>query len=138
MFVTLFAGCLNLTTGELDYCNAGHNPILVIQPDGSASFLRAKPNLAAGLVERFPYEEEHLRLAPGSRLLLYTDGVTEAERPDKKQFGEQALLSWAKKLNPGVSSNAAALELYSRVRHFAAGAEQNDDITIMSVLYKAK
>ncbi len=138
MFVTLFAGCLNLITGELDYCNAGHNPILVIQPDGSASFLRAKPNLAAGLVVGFPYEEEHLRLAPGSRLLLYTDGVTEAERPDKKQFGEQALLSWAKHLSPGVSSNAAAMELYSHVRHYAAGAEQNDDITIMSVLYKAK
>lgn len=138
MFVTLFAGCLNLTTGELDYCNAGHNPIIVVRPDGSASFLRAKPNLAAGLVVEFPYEEEHLRLARGSRLLLYTDGVTEAERPDKKQFGEQALLSWAKHLSPGVSSNAAAMELYSRVRHYAAGAEQNDDITILSVLYKEK
>ena len=136
MFVTLFAGCLNVATGELDFCNAGHNPIVIIGPDGSASFLRAKPNLAAGLFERFHYEEEHIRLERGSRLLLYTDGVTEAERPDKKQFGEKALLAWAREMNPDVSSNAAALELYSRVRHFAAGAEQNDDITIMSVLLK--
>ena len=136
MFVTLFAGCLDLTTGAFDYCNAGHNPIVVIQPDGSALFLRAKPNLAAGLFEMFHYEEEHLQLERGSRLLLYTDGVTEAERPDKKQFGDEALLAWAREINPDVSSNAAALELYSRVRHFAAGAEQNDDITIMSILWK--
>ena len=136
MFVTLFAGSLDLSTGELNFCNAGHNPIVVVGPDGSASFLRAKPNLAAGLYERFPYEAEQVRLEHGSRLILYTDGVTEAERADKTQFGNQALLEWAGKLNPSVSAYASTLDLYARVRHFAGDTEQNDDITIVSILLK--
>ena len=136
MFVTLFAGCLNTSTGVMDFCNAGHNPIVIVAPDGSASFLRAKPNLAAGLFERCPYEAEQVQLEHGSRLIVYTDGVTEAERADKTQFGEQALLEWAGKLNPTASVNASTLDLYSRVRHFVGDAEQNDDITIMSILLK--
>ncbi len=133
MFVTIFAGCLNLSTGEMTYCNAGHNPIVVVSPDGSASFLRAKPNLAAGLFENFPYEDESISLARGSRLILYSDGVTEAEREDKEQFGEPALLAWAENLNASASSEAAVIDLYSEVRRFARGEEQNDDITIMSI-----
>ena len=136
MFVTIFAGRLDLKTGEMEYCNAGHNPIVVIQPDGKASFLRAKPNLAAGLFEGFPYEEEKLTLQHGSRLVLYTDGVTEAEQADKTQFGEARLLAWAEKLNPTSSSDAAVLDLYSQVRSFVRGADQNDDITILSILMK--
>ena len=133
MFVTLFAGCLNLSTGEMTYCNAGHNPIVVVSPEGSASFLRAKPNLAAGLFEYFPYEDESISVARGSRLILYSDGVTEAEREDKEQFGETALLAWAENLNASASSEAAVIDLYSEVRRFARGEEQNDDITIMSI-----
>lgn len=136
MFVTIFAGCLDLKTGMLDYCNAGHNPIVVIRPDGSASFLRAKPNLAAGLFMDFKYEAERLQLERGSRLILYTDGVTEAERSDKVQFGEKALLDWANALNPDVSANASTLDLYASVRRFVKDAEQNDDITIMSIVLK--
>ena len=133
MFVTLFAGSLDLKTGELKYCNAGHNPIVIVSPDGKASFLHAKPNLAAGLFEDFPYEDEQLTLAPGSRLVLYTDGVTEAEREDKVQFGEEALLQWASGLMPGVTAKGAALGLYSQVKRFTEGSEQNDDITIMTI-----
>ncbi len=136
MFVTIFAGCLDLKTGVLDYCNAGHNPIVVVRPDGSASFLRAKPNLAAGLFMDFKYEAERLQLERGSRLILYTDGVTEAERSDKVQFGEKALLDWANALNPDVSANASTLDLYAAVRRFVKDAEQNDDITIMSIVLK--
>ena len=135
LFVTFFAGCLNLSTGELDFCNAGHNPMVVIKPDGSASFLRAKPNLAAGLIRDFPYEGERLHLEPGSRLILYSDGVTEAETTDMTQFGEERLLEWAGHLLPGVSASAATLDLYSRVKGFAHGAEQSDDITILSLQY---
>ncbi|MBR5019323.1 MAG: SpoIIE family protein phosphatase [Bacteroidales bacterium] len=136
MFVTLFAGSLDLETGEMAYCNAGHNPIVVISPDGSASFLRAKPNLAAGLFENFPYQDEMIQLEPGTRLVLYTDGVTEAEREDKTQFGDQALLTWAEELNRSASSNASVLDLYSHVKAFTHGADQNDDITILSIHLK--
>ena len=136
MFVTIFAGCLNLKTGAVSYCNAGHNPIVVVGPDGKASLLKAKPNLAAGLFENFPYEDETLQLERGSRLLLYTDGVTEAEREDYTQFGEDRLLAWASKLNPVASSNNAVLDLYASVKAFTEGADQNDDITIMSILWR--
>ena len=135
MFVTLFAGCLDRQTGTLTYCNAGHNPILVVPPEGKARFLQAKPNLAAGLMMDFPYEEECIPLQKGSRLILYTDGVTEAERADMEQFGEQRLLDWADSLNPDVSAHAAMLSLYSRVKEYTRGVAQNDDITIVSILY---
>ena len=136
MFVTIFAARLDLKTGEMEYCNAGHNPIVIVDPSGKASFLRAKPNLAAGLFEDFPYEGEQKKLEPGSRLILYTDGVTEAEREDKAQFGEDALLEWAASLTQDVTSKGAAHSLHSHVKHFTAGAEQNDDITIMTIHYQ--
>lgn len=136
MFVTLFAACLDLKTGDMVYCNAGHNPIVLIGPDGKSSFLQAKPNLAAGLFEGFPYEDEQIHLERGTRLVLYTDGVTEAERSDKVQYGEEKLLKWAAGLNPLTSSHAAVQDLFAHVKKFTAGADQNDDITIMSLLWK--
>lgn len=54
MFVTLFMGKLNLDTLELEWCNGGHNPIVIVNPDGTSEFLQAKPNLAAGLFPGFP------------------------------------------------------------------------------------
>jgi sigma-B regulation protein RsbU (phosphoserine phosphatase) len=136
MFVTMFAGRIDLKTGEMDYCNAGHNPIVVVSPEGKASFLPAQSNLAAGLFADFPYQQEHIRLERGSRLILYTDGVTEAEREDKSQYGEDRLLEWASRLNPKAPSNVAVSDLYTSVKSFTQGAEQNDDITIMSILLK--
>ena len=133
MFVTIFAARLDLKTGEMEYCNAGHNPIVIVAPDGKASFLRAKPNLAAGLFENFPYEGEQMKLEPGTRLILYSDGVTEAERGDKAQFGEDALLEWAGSLSQDISSKSAVNSLHARVKHFTEGADQNDDITILTI-----
>ena len=138
MFVTIFAGRLDLKTGLMTYCNAGHNPILVVPAGGEAYFLHARPNLAAGLFPDFPYQGEELLLAPGTRLVLYTDGVTEAEQSDHSQFGEARLKEWAAGLNPAVSSGSATIDLYSRVKNFTRGADQNDDITIMTILFDKK
>ena len=74
-------------------------------------------------------------LEPGTRLVLYTDGVTEAEQADKKQFGEDRLLEWAASLSPDASAKAAVIDLYARVKRFTDGADQNDDITLLSVLW---
>lgn len=136
MFVTIFAGCLDLKTGQFDFCNAGHNPILIVGPDGNASYLKAKSNLAAGLFVDFPYEDEHIRLERGTRLVLYTDGVTEAERTDKSQFGEERLQDWARNLDPETSSRNAVSDLYRSLKDFTGDADQNDDITILSLLWK--
>lgn len=133
MFVTIFAARLDTKTGEMEYCNAGHNPIVILNQEGKASFLSAKPNLAAGLIPDFPYVAERTKLEFGSRLILYTDGVTEAEREDKAQFGEEALLNWASKLPWNVNAKGAAHSLHDEVKQFTEGADQNDDITIMVI-----
>lgn len=133
MFVTLFLGKLHLDTMELEWCNAGHNPIVIIQPDGKAEFLKAKANLAAGLMAGFPYESESMQLQKGFRLLVYTDGVTEAERADFAQFGEDRLLSFAASVAPESQSKEVCESLFATVQEFTAGVPQNDDVTILSL-----
>ena len=125
MFVTLFVGRLELATGKLEYCNAGHPP--------TSEFLSAKCNVAAGVLEGFGYARETAEFAPGTRLLVYTDGVTEAERKDHAQYGEERLLAFASahaKESPADLVGSLAEEL----DRFEAGAEQSDDITALAVL----
>lgn len=133
MFVTLFVGKLNLTDGHLDYCNAGHNPIALVRSDGKAEFLHAKANLAAGVFPDFDYSDEEITMTPGSRLVLYTDGVTEAERSDKEQYGEERLLTFLSGI--GGSPREITESLLTSVKQFTADAVQNDDITIMTIEY---
>lgn len=131
MFVTMFIGCVDLDTGEFRYCNAGHNPIVA-----NEAFLDVKPNLAVGVCPGFPYQEQSMTLEKGSRIVLYTDGVTEAERADKEQYGEGRLIEWAKE-NAGCENAETACEsLYESVHSFTDGNEQNDDITIMTIKIK--
>ncbi len=137
MFVTLFMGRINLKTRRMEYCNAGHNPIIVVPPAGDPYYLKAKPNLAIGLFEDFVYEAESLDLAAGTRLVLYTDGVNEAEREDKSLFGNDRLLEWAKSnlvRNADTTDKEVVDSLYKEVLQFTEGNPQNDDITIMSIL----
>ena len=96
MFVTLFVARVNLKTRHMDYCNAGHCPILVMPPNGVPYYLKAKPNLAIGLFKDFDYEAESLDLQAGTRIIAYTDGVTEAEKKDQTQYGKDRLMDWAK------------------------------------------
>lgn len=133
MFVTMFLAELDIATGQMRYCNAGHNPIMIVSPDGSARFLKARPNLAAGVFAGFNYVEETLTLEKGSRLLLYTDGVTEAEKADQSQYGEDALLAFAASRPADETSERFVASLFDELKAFADGNDQNDDITIMSI-----
>lgn len=139
MFVTLFVARLNLKTGHMDYCNAGHTPVIIIPPDGEPYFLKSKPNIALGLCEHFSFEAEQMDLEPGSRIIAYTDGVTEAEREDLSQYGDERLVSWARhlaKTHPNASSpteKSIVESLYQSVRDFTEDNPQNDDVTIMSI-----
>lgn len=135
MFITLFVGKLNLDTGELVFCNAGHNPIIVIDPDGNAKYLREKANLAVGVFDEFSYEKETITLEKGSRLLIYTDGVSEAENKDKDQYGEERLLQFAQSQSVDMSSEDFVNALVDSVKAFTKDNPQNDDITIMSVKF---
>lgn len=135
MFVTLVVGRLKLESGDLEYCNAGHNPMLITDGKGSAHYIHARPNIACGTLEDFPYVAESLNLAEGTRLIIYSDGVTEAETAEKDQFSEDRLLEWAKSYASDTShSDMECVEhLGAAVKHFTAGAEQSDDITMMTI-----
>lgn len=136
MFVTLFVARINLNTGHMEYCNCGHNPIVILTPDGRSSFLNVKPNLAVGLFENFPYVSQETDLKSNTGLVLYTDGVTEAERADKSQYSDAALLKWAEQIGIDKDADTACKDLMQSVRDFTEGNDQNDDITIMTVKIK--
>ena len=139
MFVTLLLGRLDLSTGQLDYCNAGHNRAIIIDSKGQVSFLDQKPNIAVGVFPGFKYEQQAITLEEGTRLVIYTDGITEAERNDKAQFGDENLKHWAEQAaSTNLSAEQAANDLLETVQQFTEGNEQNDDITIMTINYKKK
>jgi len=133
MFVTLFIARINLKTYRMDYCNAGHNPPVLISPDGKARFLPVKSNLAAGLVEHFEYEAEFVDLEPGTRLVAYTDGVTEAENECLELYGEDRLLRALEEIKADMDEEAVVNSIYESVTGFAGSRPQSDDITIMSL-----
>ena len=133
MFVTLFLARINLKTLQMDYCNAVHNPPVVVPPDGKPRFLPVKSNLAAGLMENFPYQAESVNLEPGTRLVAYTDGVTEAENDKLELYGEDRLIDDVGRLEAGLDEKTVVERLYRSVKSFTAGHPQSDDITIMSV-----
>lgn len=133
LFVTLFGAKVDLNTGEMVYCNCGHNPAVVVEPGKPAYFLPQIPNMAIGVWPGFEYKQQSVILPKGTRLIFYTDGVTEAEAADKSQYGEQRLLDWASGIPADATSDAVNDSLLASVHEFTNGNEQNDDITIMII-----
>jgi len=132
MFVTAFAGVLDRETGTLTFCNAGHNPPVVISSSGSAEFLKIRRAPPTGAVEDYPYVSESVKIPRGSKLVAYTDGVTEAEKADHSQYGEARLKEFAaRQAQADVRGVAGAL--LADVGGFVAGAEQSDDITVLAI-----
>ena len=129
MFVTLFCGMLDSASGEICYANAGHNPPVLMRADGTACLLEIEPCIAAGFLDDYQYHEAHCRLEKGATLLLYTDGVTEAQDARGDFFGEQRLLDVAV-ADVGTAEQLVAA-LGSAVERFADGADQADDITML-------
>jgi sigma-B regulation protein RsbU (phosphoserine phosphatase) len=133
MFVTCFLGVLDLATGHLRYCNAGHNAPVRLHA-GAAAFLDVVPNLPLGVEPGMQFEEQETDLAVGEGLFLYTDGLTEAENADHALFGEDRLLENAlrlggEKADVMVKSMAAAVEAHSR------GCDPSDDLTMLAVRF---
>lgn len=128
MFCTLFLGCIDPDTMEMVYCNAGHTRTLV---DGE--FLDQDPQLIAGIQPGFRYHTQRLQLRPGARLLLYTDGVTEARNPERAFFGEERLQAWMRERPAAASCEEDCRSLLETLDAFRGSARQNDDIAIMSI-----
>ena len=136
MFITAFIGVLDLETNKLGYCNAGHNQPLMVYPDGHCSLLQSESNIPLGILEHFDYEGDSMDFLVGTKMLVYTDGLTEAENPQKKQFGEEQLIHTVENLT-FLSSREIVTTLDTKVRHFANGAEQSDDLTILCISKQA-
>lgn len=134
MFCTAFLGVLDLKTGDLDYCNAGHNAPLVIAPDGNVSPVDVVPNIPLGLFGGFPYEGQKTKIEKQMMLYLFTDGVNEAENTRNELFGDDTLVALLQKnalLDPG----NLIYVTFDEIRRHANGAEQSDDITVMCIKY---
>ena len=134
MFCTAFLGVLDLKTGELKYCNAGHNAPLIIEADGRVLPMRVEPNLPLGMFEGFPYEGQEMKLGKQVKLYLYTDGVNEAENNEKKLFGDARLVALLKQ-NASKMPVEIIDETFAEVKCHADGAEQSDDITMVCLKY---
>ena len=132
MFVTMFIGRLHLTTGKLDYCNAGHNPPVLGGGENKGDFLEMIPNAPIGLWPDLEYEGEAIETIKGRALFIYTDGLTEAENLRQKQFGDDHLLDIMRQTHFDTSQqviDALAVE----VGKHRNGAEPNDDLTMMCI-----
>jgi sigma-B regulation protein RsbU (phosphoserine phosphatase) len=132
MFCTAFLGILDLKTGHLDYCNAGHNAPLVIGSNGNVSAIPVEPNLPLGLFGGFPYQGQETNLGKGTMLYLFTDGVNEAEDMEMNQFGDDRLVSLLEK-NAGAEPKEIVETTFAQVQLHADGANQSDDITVMCI-----
>lgn len=131
MFVTAWMGVINLETGHMAYANAGHNPPLLCRRDGNFEYIKEKPNFILAGMENSPYKKHDLYLNPGDTIYLYTDGVTEAENPNHKLYGEDRLERILQKVK-----NSAPREICKAVENdvfeFANKAQQSDDITMLA------
>lgn len=129
MFVTMFVGVLDLNSGKMRYCNAGHNaPVLLT--DGQCSMVNCKANLPLGIMDDFEYEEQTAQLAVGNALFLYTDGLTEAENEQHDLFGEQRMLQAFKQLDTQAPAADVISTMQEAVEDFVGDAMQSDDLTM--------
>jgi sigma-B regulation protein RsbU (phosphoserine phosphatase) len=135
MFVTVFYGILNINSGVITYCNAGHNPPVLIRKDGDASFVPMTNDMVLGAVPDIPYHEKELVLHPGDTLFLYTDGVTEAMNHEHERYGTERLLEDCKLLVMK-SPEVLIREITGIIEGFTTGVPQSDDITLLSIAYK--
>jgi serine phosphatase RsbU (regulator of sigma subunit) len=130
-FITAFIGLLDPATGELECVNAGHNPSYILGVDRTVRELRFGGLPLASFDLGIPYESERAVLAPGERLLLYTDGVTEAENERHELYEQSVSLEKLLSTHAEDSADAFITRLIADVKRFAGSAPQSDDITAL-------
>lgn len=132
MFVTVFLAVFNMSTHELSYTSAGHNPPYIVRADGNIVQVQATPGLVMGGFEGFPYITESLQLHSGDGLYIYTDGVTEAMDKNDKVYDEKRL-EGVLTTNGSVGAEALNRHINDDLKMFVEDAPQSDDITMLFV-----
>ncbi len=136
MFVTFFVGVLDLKTGQMNYCNAGHDSPLLIG-DG-VGMLPCDSNLPLGVMPGWTFSSQEIDIHPQTVVFLYTDGLTEAEDISHAQFGDQRVIEVAEQLLADGEHMPSTIinQMSEAVKTFVGNAEQSDDLTMLAIKYK--
>ncbi len=134
MFVTVFYGILDLSTGELEYVNAGHNPPYLIDGGGQISKVEMTGGTILGCFEEFRFVSKKMTIRPGHTIFLYTDGVTEAFNAAGQAYEEHRLEAQLRSGNGDL--NSLINLVVEDVSRFSTGISQSDDITMLGITYK--
>ena len=131
-FVTLLYGIYDPETKDFVYANGGHNPPIIVKPDLSIELLESTGGIALGVMQDFEYQENTITFDPGSMVVFYTDGVSEAEKVDRELFEMER---FCQIFQDGTFENAKEVTdaVFSAVRKFAGDNPQSDDITCLSL-----
>jgi sigma-B regulation protein RsbU (phosphoserine phosphatase) len=132
MFVTVFYAIYNLKTGEVQYCNGGHNPPHVVKRNGEVTELPKSRDMMVGVFDGVQFHEESFQLEKGDTLVMFTDGVTEAMNEEKEEFGKERLMETLEEVSMH-SCQVIVETVKADIAAFAGNAEQSDDITLLAL-----
>ena len=135
MFVTVWLGILEISTGKLTAANAGHEYPVVKAPDGSFALLKDRHGFVLGGMNGIRYREYEIQMTPGSKIFVYTDGVPEASNENNELFGTDRMLA-ALNEDPGAGPEMILKNVRRAVDDFVKEAEQFDDLTMLCLEYK--
>jgi sigma-B regulation protein RsbU (phosphoserine phosphatase) len=137
MFVTVFAGILDLRDGSIEYADGGHEPPYIVRAHGGASMIDKIGGLALGFIPGYDFQPGKIQLNPGDSIVLYTDGITEAMDEQHHLFGADRIQEILDRTAAGIEAQKLSKTLLGGVAAFVGGAHQSDDITLLVLRYAA-
>ncbi len=137
LFVTVWLGILEISTGKLTYVNAGHEIPTICQKEGKFKLIRGKHDTLLGIWKDKKFKDNECTLSPGDKLFVYTDGVPEATNAEKELFGNERMVT-ALNQDPNASPQQVLKNVRASVDEFVKDAEQFDDLTMLCIEYKGK
>ena len=135
MFVTALSGILDIRTGVIEFCNAGHDPPILLSPGKDLSTIKTTGGPPLCVLDDFEYPSDTHQLHPGETIVLFTDGVTEALNPDQELYTSSRLQKLLSGQPHDSDSESVATEIYADVQAFADGADASDDVTVLVLRY---
>ncbi|MDE6451874.1 MAG: SpoIIE family protein phosphatase [Odoribacter sp.] len=134
MYITLFLGILNMNTGVLTYSNTGHPYPLIVHPDGSTQCLDADSGLPIGILDSYHFTEGTYVLSPNHSILLYTDGITDAENPAGQFFSKDRLIECVERIAPASPQQIIQAIMENITKHIGNG-KQTDDLSLLLIRF---
>lgn len=134
MYITLFLGILDLNTGIITYSNAGHPYPLIVHPDGKTQCLNTDSGIPIGILDNYRFTEGTYVLSPNHSILLYTDGITDAENPAGQFFGKDRLVQCVEKAAPSSPQQIIQAIMGEITRHIGGG-KQTDDLSLLLIRF---